>query len=362
MTLFIFSVKKEYNRQDMEPPVKRNRIDDSINSITIKNQTGIDNLIDSIINSKNQPQIILGDEYYQTLPLIKVFIGHVKQPKDISKLFEILNEKLPLKYLLHLKRVRKKDILLSPVSFLNSDTQESIQEYIERNIPEIKDCFEYFREATVPLTPPLTRKQYMENLRHWSLNFHPNHYIETIMSDQPFKQSEARNHRIYMALTFEIVKWYFNIKSYEDILQSDFNAAVVVDPTINSVVTLAVDNRHEHPLQHPAMLAIDNVAKTQEGGAWKIDIDDTLKEDLKEKFKIQYGTRSGTAESPYLCTGYYVYLLREPCIMCSMGLVHARAKKIFFSLDTPLGGLKSKTKLQCIESLNHRFEVFTGFL
>ena len=47
--------------------------------------------------------------------------------------------------------------------------------------------------------------------------------------------------------------------------------ACVVDPKENRVLACCADNRHAHPLQHAAMLAVDLVAKGQGGGAWKND-------------------------------------------------------------------------------------------
>lgn len=362
--------------EEFEPECKKPKMADNMT---------IENLIHVIQNSEKNLEVIINDDLFKPIPLIKVYIGHVKDPKDISKMFKVLNEKIPLKELHHLKRVRKRDVLLCPTDFLNIVTQESIQEYIERNASELKDCFEYFKDVNVPLNPPLLRKQYLECSKHWSVNFHPNKYLERLLSDSFFGKDELHDHRLYMSMTLEVAKWYLGLDSNIDlqkIITSNMNIAIVVDPDHRSVVAVAFDNRTEHPLQHAAMLAIDNVAKTQNGGAWSTNSENStlsgIKMDLLMHLKsvyrdVNFGakkfvskrdiTNGESCEGPYLCTGYYVYLLREPCIMCSMGLVHARAKRIFFSLDNNHnGGLKSRTKLQCVDSLNHHFEVFSGFL
>ena len=60
----------------------------------------------------------------------------------------------------------------------------------------------------------------------------------------------------------------------------------------------------------------------------------------------------------YLCTGMDVYLTREPCIMCSMALLHARVRRIFFAVRNERGGgLGSRIALHQTEAVNHRFEV-----
>ena len=61
----------------------------------------------------------------------------------------------------------------------------------------------------------------------------------------------------------------------------------------------------------------------------------------------------------YLLTGYDVYLTQEPCLMCSMALVHSRVSRVFFMEPLPQkGGLYSLCRLQNVRSLNHAFEVF----
>lgn len=359
--------------ESIEPPEKR-----------AKKAEDIDEFIQRITSSENNLKAVLSDDYYNSIPLTKVYAGFVKDQKMLSQTITALNRNVPLKELQHLKRVHKSCILLCPVMNLNATAQESIQEFIENHVPELRDAFDYFKDIEVPLHMPKTKKQQSECLKKWACNFHPDKYIERLISDKFFKTDELEIHRQYMGMVFEIGRWYITKRGTDvnDLFFSDINIAVVVDPSIQSVVAVAFDNRQDHPIQHATMVAIDNVAKTQNGGAWTTShtnfqtsgFDEDILLYLKDKYrhtrfgskkfltKEEIGDSSKLSQNPYLCTGYYIYLLREPCVMCAMGLVHARINRVFYCFDNPIqGALKSVTKLHCNPALNHRFEVFTGF-
>ena len=119
---------------------------------------------------------------------------------------------------------------------------------------------------------------------------------------------------------------------------------MVVDPSTNRVVTQAHTD-DGHPLKHAVMVCIDNVARQQGGGTWigKLNLlqlsslkgstqskathsftgtSSTEREKLTEAFVPDSPCPEGTPpakrlreEGQYLCSGYDLYITKEPCVM-----------------------------------------------
>lgn len=62
---------------------------------------------------------------------------------------------------------------------------------------------------------------------------------------------------------------------------------------------------------------------------------------------------------PYLLTGQTVFMSHEPCLLCSMSLLHSRIAALFYIKKSPgSGGLGSVYSVHEDGGLNHRFEVW----
>ncbi|XP_050106638.1 tRNA-specific adenosine deaminase TAD3 isoform X2 [Malus sylvestris] len=144
--------------------------------------------------------------------------------------------------------------------------------------------------------------------------------------------------------------------------------------------------RYCHPLRHASIVAIESSAardrllfpssgKTQDNKSFEMDhmqscsAASPAKRQKTNSTNVNYGednldlngegcSRSLSAR-PYLCTGFDMYLVWEPCIMCAMALVHQRIRRIFFAYPNPkAGALGSVHRLQGQRSLNHHYAVF----
>nr|XP_043616567.1 tRNA-specific adenosine deaminase TAD3 [Erigeron canadensis] len=139
-----------------------------------------------------------------------------------------------------------------------------------------------------------------------------------------------------------------------------------------------------HPLRHAAIVAIEysaardrhlfpgsghDLAETDHVGptltchtSKKQKTKSVHVKDDEEDNLILSGCTSELAR-PYLCTGYDIYLMWEPCTMCAMALVHQRVKRIFYAFPNPnAGALGSVHRLQGEKSLNHHYAVFKVLL
>merc|ERR1719503_79065 len=70
------------------------------------------------------------------------------------------------------------------------------------------------------------------------------------------------------------------------------------------------------------------------------------------------GSKRPHPDDDYLCCDCEVVTTHEPCVMCSMALVHSRVRLVTYKeQDLEFGGLGGRVSLHTCASLNHQLRV-----
>ncbi|KAM9803534.1 probable inactive tRNA-specific adenosine deaminase-like protein 3 [Syngnathus typhle] len=288
---------------------------------------------------------VLSDEQTYAVEMIDFFAAPVLDKRATSRLVGELNDRYPLRGLQHLKRVRPAaardgrppslEILLCPVS----------------KVPDLDllcvgcDGLGEPFVVKVPVRPPLTRPQFELASKHWPTAFKEDKQVTEALRGESFGPAQKAQMHAYMSVALAAAR-------EGKALGMEAVGAAVVDPLNERIVAVGHDCRGRRPLHHAVMVCIDLVGRGQGGGRHRWD-----------SYPACRSTpASDSAEQPYICTGYDLYVTREPCVMCAMALVHSRIARVFYGAAFADGALGTKFKLHALKDLNHRFDVYKGVM
>ncbi|GAM21520.1 hypothetical protein SAMD00019534_046950 [Acytostelium subglobosum LB1] len=220
--------------------------------------------------------------------------------------------------------------------------------------------------ADVPRYPPLTHAIWTEWNKIWPLVF-KSHFFSTPLVPTledielsrmvTFMKRAIKQANIAKSLGFNPVGCVIVDPETDEVHVATHD----MSPSSSSSGKMAATCNHllSPILSHCTMNAIHKLAEQHQSvHATKLKMAGI---DLSTSNGVQ--THPNSEEDAYLATDLCLYITREPCIMCSMALVHSRIKRVVFGTPQPqAGGLGGTLKVHTQKSINHRFQVYRGIL
>ncbi len=321
----------------------------------------------------------------ENFPLADAVVGKIEDKKSLSRVLKLFGEKLPLgEEFQFLKRVNAAKGLV--LICIIGESFQFDQDTWRQEHPEVAALFD---ETSISVqkvqgTQARTRAQWMAMKKIWPCKFHEDKALESLLcretedlwgdKDDAFSRHVDRMLRVLSLCQEQCSDESTALTEIKSLTQKKVgvHGALLFDPATQSQVleVTSKDEEGRHSLRHAVMEAIATLAERHretEARALKESqgeqgVSELMKEDSNKTVPECEKEEIGSTEKKdgsYLCTGLDMYLSHEPCLMCSMALVHARIRKVFFCTETPgSGGLVSVARLQEIKSINHSFEVF----
>ncbi|TYZ62511.1 hypothetical protein PybrP1_008721 [[Pythium] brassicae (nom. inval.)] len=275
----------------------------------------------------------------------------------------------------HVKRMKKHPTAPNTLVALAAPCADA-----DVDVPTTEELAHALREAVEALQARLTsasalkyaptsREAFERHTREWPLIFHAS-ALPAALAD-PVGDDEVRIMIAHVRTAVALAKQFEREnESAQPLPFCCAHGCVVVDPAAARVVSdsrarAAEPSLSFQPLFHPVMLGIDGVAERDRRCSAAASLRKRQRRVAGDADSAEQQQEESGAEGPageeetYLCTGYDVYVDREPCVMCAMALIHSRVRRVVFAeLNATDGALASAHRLHTIKSLNHHYRVF----
>ncbi|XP_034417105.1 probable inactive tRNA-specific adenosine deaminase-like protein 3 [Cyclopterus lumpus] len=306
---------------------------------------------------------VLSDRQSQDVELIEAFAAPIVDKREASRLLRELNGLYPLSGLQHVKRVRAVREKGSPhplevLVCLVSDAPDLEVASINSLLPSDgvgRDGLGEPFVVKVPARAPLTRPQFELASKYWPTSFHEDKQVTVALRGELFSPLQKARMHAYMTAALTAARAAAE-------LGMEAVGAAAVDPATERIVAVGHDCRGDHPLHHAVMVCIDLVARSQGGGCSAFDGYPACQFTSPTPDAVQSAAGAEASAQPYICTGYDLYVTREPCVMCAMALVHSRIGRVFYGTASADGAIGTKYKIHSRKDLNHHFEVYKGVM
>jgi tRNA-specific adenosine deaminase 3 len=247
---------------------------------------------------------VFSPEHYAPVREVEFFILSKVEPKNIERTMRYIQSIFPLGEFPHLKRIRNGSILVCPT--LNLEKND-IEEKFLTNLASRNICSgnEMIEVVTVAASLVLTVQQYEVATKLWPMR---------LLVPLVDTEKKLMDERIVSRFTE---------------LQNSGHECMFVGKSGEIVFGTCADRASTTHYKHAIFNATFAVGKV----------------------------------SDYLATDFEVYCISEPCIMCSMALLHSRVSKVYYGVSdrferSSWGGLGSVLSIHANKQLNHRFQVF----